>query len=157
MCKTGWPAAFHAPYSATPGSTTSSSPSATHRPGNSPSAGAGSAVFVDLSAISSSFAMSVISHTGLWVEFSLRCLPRFFLPPNPQKSAQEHESYAAYEGHASSGWRLIGGLRGGCPAILFRHAFLVLLHCELDDLGQVQGAAVRGLGDLFATTEAIGD
>src|SRR5438128_2717988 len=31
------------------------------------------------------------------------------------------------------------------------------MHSELYDLGQVQSAAVRGLGDLFATTEAIGD
>ena len=46
---------------------------------------------------------------------------------------------------------------GGCLGILFRHAFLVLLQGELDDLGQVQGTAVRGLGNLFTTTEAIGD
>jgi hypothetical protein len=80
-----------------------------------------------------------------------------FSPPNPQKSAQKHESYAAYKGYSNAGWCLIGGLRGGCLGILFRHAFLVLLHRELDDLGQVQGAAVRGLGDLFATIEAIGE
>src|SRR5438067_9506840 len=46
---------------------------------------------------------------------------------------------------------------GGCLGIFFRHAFLVLLQGELDDLGQVQGTAVRGLGNLFTTTEAIGD
>ncbi len=52
---------------------------------------------------------------------------------------------------------MIGGLLRGCPGILFHHALLVLLHRELDDLCQVQGAAVGGLGDLFATAEAIGD
>src|SRR5204863_5896833 len=47
--------------------------------------------------------------------------PRFFLPPNPQKSAQEHECYAAYERHSNLGWCLFGGLQGRCLGILFRH------------------------------------
>ena len=85
-------------------------------------------------------------------EFSLKCSSRFFLPPYPQDSTQEHETYAANESHSDFGW-----LKVCYFGIVLRHPFLVLMQSELDDLGQVQGAAVRGLGDLFATAEAIGD